>query len=311
MSVFLVTGGAGFIGSNIVRELLKRGETVRVLDNFSTGKRENIKDITDDIELIEGDIRSYHIFRTVIQGVDYVLHQAALPSVPRSVKDPITSNQVNVDGTLHILDMAKVAGVKRVIYASSSSIYGKSEELPKHEEMMPNPMSPYAASKMAGEHYCRIFSEIYGLETICLRYFNVFGPMQDPFSQYSAVIPKFITAIHEGKSPIIYGDGSQSRDFTFVTNVVNANLLACSADGVSGNVFNVACGQRYTLLDLVKAVNAILQKNVEPRFENKRKGDVMHSQADIGKAQSLLGYEPSWSFEDGLRKTADWLIKSS
>ncbi|MFC1508828.1 SDR family oxidoreductase [Candidatus Omnitrophota bacterium] len=311
MSVFLVTGGAGFIGSNIVRELLKRGETVRVLDNFSTGKRENIKDITDDIELIEGDIRSYHIFRTVIQGVDYVLHQAALPSVPRSVKDPITSNQVNVDGTLHILDMAKVAGVKRVIYASSSSVYGKSEELPKREDMMPNPMSPYAATKMAGEHYCRIFSEIYGLETVCLRYFNVFGPMQDPFSQYSAVIPKFITAIHEGKSPIIYGDGSQSRDFTFVTNVVNANLLACFADGVSGNVFNVACGQRYTLLDLVEAVNAILQKDVKPRFEERRRGDVMHSQADIGKAQSLLGYEPSWSFEDGLRITADWLTQSS
>lgn len=306
MSVFLVTGGAGFIGSNIVGELLEQGETVRVLDNFSTGRRENVSPFMDQIELIEGDIRSYHTVREAVQGVDFVLHQAALPSVPRSVEDPITTNEVNVGGTLHILDAAKDARVKRVVYASSSSIYGNSEVLPKREDMAPHPMSPYAVSKLAGENYCRIFFDIYGLETACLRYFNVFGPRQDPASQYSAVIPKFIAAIRKGASPTIYGDGTQSRDFTFVENVVQANLQACLAEGVSGQVFNVACGERFSLLELVDILNRILEVEVTPQFDAERKGDVKHSLADISKARSLLGYEPSFAFEKGLEKTVAW-----
>jgi len=217
---FLVTGGAGFIGSNIVEELLKRGYKVRVLDNFSTGKRENLKQFNKDIELIEGDIRSYHIVQQAVKGIDVILHQAALPSVPRSIKDPITSNEVNVVGTLNILEAAKDAGVKRVVYASSSSVYGDNPELPKHEKMMPNPLSPYAVSKLAGEKYCNVYSRLYGIETVGLRYFNVFGPKQDPNSQYSAVIPLFIKAIMNDKQPIIFGDGTQSRDFTHVANVV-------------------------------------------------------------------------------------------
>lgn len=217
---FLVTGGAGFIGSNIVEELLKRGYTVRVLDNFSTGKRENLKQFNKDIELIEGDIRSYHIVQQAVKGIDVILHQAALPSVPRSIKDPITSNEVNVVGTLNILEAAKDAGVKRVVYASSSSVYGDNPELPKHEKMMPNPLSPYAVSKLAGEKYCNVYSRLYGIETVALRYFNVFGPKQDPNSQYSAVIPLFIKAIMNDKQPTIFGDGTQSRDFTYVANVV-------------------------------------------------------------------------------------------
>ena len=217
---FLVTGGAGFIGSNIVEVLLKRGYTVRVLDNFSTGKRENLKQFNKDIELIEGDIRSYHIVQQAVKGIDVILHQAALPSVPRSIKDPITSNEVNVVGTLNILEAAKDAGVKRVVYASSSSVYGDNPELPKHEKMMPNPLSPYAVSKLAGEKYCNVYSRLYGIETVGLRYFNVFGPKQDPNSQYSAVIPLFIKAIMNDKQPIIFGDGTQSRDFTHVANVV-------------------------------------------------------------------------------------------
>jgi len=217
---FLVTGGAGFIGSNIVEELLNRGCTVRVLDNFSTGKRENLKQFNKDIELIEGDIRSYHIVQQAVKGIDVILHQAALPSVPRSIKDPITSNEVNVVGTLNILEAAKENGVKRVVYASSSSVYGDNPELPKHEGMMPNPLSPYAVSKLAGEKYCNIYSRLYGIETVTLRYFNVFGPKQDPNSQYSAVIPLFIKAIMNDKQPIIFGDGTQSRDFTHVANVV-------------------------------------------------------------------------------------------
>ena len=300
--VYLVTGGAGFIGSNIVEELLKRGEKVRVLDNFSTGKRENILPFLDRIELIEGDIRSYHIVREAVDGVDFVLHQAALPSVPRSIKDPITTNEVNVGGTLNILNAALDAGVKRVVYASSSSIYGNSEVLPKREDMTPNPMSPYAVSKLAGEKYCQVFSEIYGLETVCLRYFNVFGPRQDSNSQYSAVIPKFIAAMKKGERPTIYGDGKQSRDFTYVANVVEANLLACQVNSALGEVFNIACGKRYSLLGLVSKLNEIFGNNIEPIFTEPRKGDVRHSLASIVKAKKLIGYNPSVGFEQGLRK---------
>ena len=300
--VYLVTGGAGFIGSNIVEELLKRGEKVRVLDNFSTGKRENILPFLDRIELIEGDIRSYHIVREAVDGVDFVLHQAALPSVPRSIKDPITTNEVNVGGTLNILNAALDAGVKRVVYASSSSIYGNSEVLPKREDMTPNPMSPYAVSKLAGEKYCQVFSQIYRLETVCLRYFNVFGPRQDPNSQYSAVIPKFIAAMKKGERPTIYGDGKQSRDFTYVANVVEANLLACQVNSALGEVFNIACGKRYSLLGLVSKLNEIFGNNIEPIFTEPRKGDVRHSLASIVKAKKLIGYNPSVGFEQGLRK---------
>jgi len=301
LAKYLVTGGAGFIGSNIVEELVKRNESVRVLDNLSTGRRENIEPFMDGIEFIEGDLRDLDSVRKAVNGVDYVLHQGALPSVPRSIDNPLTTNEVNVNGTLNVLTSARDAGVKRVVYASSSSIYGNSEVLPKREDMPPNPLSPYAISKLAGENYCRIFYRIYGLETVCLRYFNVFGPRQDPTSQYSAVIPKFISAMLNGERPKIYGDGKQSRDFTYVANVVQANLLACQADGVAGEFFNVACGERYTVLDLVAELNEILGKDVEPVFTEPRKGDVRHSQADISKAQRLLEYGGLVGFKSGLR----------
>ncbi|MBL7073620.1 SDR family oxidoreductase [candidate division KSB1 bacterium] len=319
MAKFLVTGGAGFIGSNIFEELLKRGEKVRVLDNFSTGKRENISDILrvlsndsitqlpNNLEIIEGDIRSYHIVREAVEGVDFILHQAALPSVPRSIKDPITTNEVNVKGTLNILYAAKDAGVKRVIYASSSSIYGDSEVLPKKEDMTPNPLSPYAVSKLAGEKYCQVFYQIYGLETICLRYFNVFGPRQDPTSQYSAVIPKFITMMKKGERPIIYGDGKQSRDFTYVANVVEANILACTGNNMTGEVLNIACSERFTLLDLVRQLNHILGKNFEPVFEPPRPGDVKHSMADISKAIKGINYFVKTDFATGIKITTEFL----
>ena len=305
MSLYLITGGAGFIGSNIVERLLKEGEGVRVLDNFSTAKRENILPFLDRIELIEGDIRSFHIVRESIEGVDFVLHQAALPSVPRSLKDPITTNEVNVVGTLNALFAAKEAGVKRLVLASSSSIYGNNDVLPKREDMPPNPLSPYAVSTLASEKYCQVFSRNYGLQTVCLRYFNVFGPRQDPDSQYSAAIPKFIAAIKQGKTPTIYGDGTQSRDFTYVANVVEANLLACKADDAVGEVFNIACGERQSLIDLVNNLNRILGKDVKPVFAEPRKGDVKHSLADIQKAKRMLGYRVIVDFLSGLELTID------
>lgn len=300
---YLVTGGAGFIGSNIVKELLKIGEQVRVLDNFSTGKRENIFEFkaNSEFQLIEGDLRSFHIVRAAVKGVDFILHQGALPSVPRSINDPITSNDVNILGTLNILEAAKEFGVKRVIYASSSSVYGNSKSLPKVEDMPVAPLSPYALSKYTAERYCQIYYKIYGLETVCLRYFNVFGPNQDPASQYSAVIPKFIKFIREGKQPVIYGDGLQSRDFTFVCNNVEANMLACYADKVVGEVFNIACGERFTLLDLVESINSILGSNIQPLFEKERTGEVKHSLASIEKAKNILGFKVNTKFKEGLR----------
>jgi len=308
--IYLVTGGAGFIGSNIVRELLAQGEVVRVLDNFATGKRENILPMlkNKNLSLIEGDLRSFHIVRAAVKGVDYILHQGALPSVPRSINDPITSNDVNILGTLNILEAAKEFGVKRVVLASSSSIYGNSETLPKEEKMPVNPMSPYALTKYAQERYCQIFSDLYGLETVSLRYFNVFGPNQDPTSQYSAVIPKFIKLIKEGKSPIIYGDGTQSRDFTFVENNVHANILACTATEAVGQVINIACGARYTLIELVEKINSILGKKVEPIFDEKRAGDVKHSLASIEKAKRVLDYQVKVDFEEGLKRTIDFFM---
>lgn len=301
---YLVTGGAGFIGSNIVKKLLENGEKVRVLDNFATGKRENLFPFRDNknFKLYEGDLRSFHIVRNAVKGVDYILHQGALPSVPRSINDPITTNDINILGTLNILEAAKEFGVKRVVYASSSSVYGNSEKLPKIEDMPVAPLSPYAISKYTAERYCQVYYKIYGLETICLRYFNIFGLGQDPTSQYSAVIPKFVKLMKEDKQPVIYGDGTRSRDFTYVDNVVEANLLACTAKNVAGEVFNIACGKRYTVLQLAEIINKILGKNIDPVFEKERVGDVKHSQAKIEKAKKMLGFKVVCGFEKGLRK---------
>ena len=308
MPRFLVTGGAGFIGCNIVRRLLEEGHEVGVLDNFSTGSRENLKGL--DIELIEGDLTSYHMVQRAVKGVDYILHQGALPSVPRSVNDPIASVNVNVMGTLNVLTAAMEEGVKRVVYASSSSIYGDSPELPKHEEMLPAPKSPYAASKLAGEHLCQVFYRTYGLETIMLRYFNVFGPHQNPHSQYAAVIPRFITAALTDQPATIFGDGKQSRDFTFVDNVVKANLAALEAPKEAlGKAFNIACGENYSLLQLLDLLEDILGKKIERIFQNPQPGDVRHSLADISRAQKLLGYRPEIDFREGLERTVEWFSR--
>lgn len=300
---FLVTGGAGFIGSNIVKELLHRGHFVRVLDNFSTGKRENVNEFRNkkSFELIEGDLRSFHIVRNAIKDIDYVLHQGALPSVPRSVNDPITTNDVNILGTLNILEAAKEMDVKRVVYASSSSVYGNNENLPKREDQAVAPLSPYAISKYTGERYCQVYHQIYGLETVCLRYFNVFGPNQDPNSEYSAVIPKFIRIMKKGKAPLIYGDGTQSRDFTYVSNNVVANILACEIGEAAGKVYNIACGESYTLLQLVSYINELLGSDIEPLFTDPRPGDVKHSRADISLARAELGFQVQIPFREGLQ----------
>ncbi len=307
---FLVTGGAGFIGSNIVEELLRRGETVRVLDNFSTGKRENLVPFWERIELVEGDLRDLPTVRRAVEGVDYVLHQAALPSVPRSVDDPLENDAVNVTGTLNLLIAARDARVKRVVFASSCSVYGDDPTLPKRENMLPQPKSPYAVSKLAGEYYCRTFGEVYGLETVALRYFNVFGPRQDPASDYAAVIPLFITRLLRGQAPTVHGDGLQSRDFVHVANVVQANLLAAAAPGIAGRVFNIACGERYTLLDLIGILNEILGTRITPIHDGPRPGDVRHSQADITAAREALGYRVVVDFAEGLRRTVEWCRES-
>ncbi len=304
---YLVTGGAGFIGSNLVAELLRRGHQVRVLDNFSTGSRQNLSEFRDKIELVEGDLRSYHIVREAVDGMEYIFHEGALPSVPRSIADPVTSNEVNVGGTLNILHAALDAGVKRVVFASSSSIYGDSPQLPKQENMTPNPLSPYAVSKLAGEKYCGVFANIYGLHTVCLRYFNVFGPRQNPDSQYSAVIPKFIKAMSNNSAPTIYGDGEQSRDFTFVENVVNANILATEVDCQPGVVMNCAAHERISLNELVEKLNGILGTQIKAEYTNPRPGDVKHSFADINLIHETLGYSPKVDFETGLRRTMEWM----
>ncbi len=313
MSTYLVTGGAGFIGSNLVDELLRRGECVHVLDNFSTGKRDNLKTAQENfpsaLHVFEGDLRDSAMIRKAMQGVDYVLHQAALPSVPRSVADPLTSHEVNSTGTLNILLAAREANAKRVVYASSSSVYGNNPVLPKHEEMPTNPLSPYAVSKLAGENYCRAFYQVYGLPTVALRYFNVFGPRQDPTSQYAAVIPKFVKGMLQGKSPVIHGDGLQSRDFTYVANVVEANLRACQSEAVGGQVCNAALGGRVTLLELVAMLNKILGTDIKPEFDAVRAGDVKHSQADGSKLHELTGFVQVVSFEEGLRRTVEWYIE--
>ena len=307
---YLVSGGAGFIGSNIVEELLKRGNKVRIIDNLSTGRIQNIKVFLShpDLEFIEGDLRDVKVVNKAVEGADYILHQGALPSVPRSIQDPVTSNEVNINGTLNLLEAARKYKVKRVVIASSSSVYGNTPVLPKHEGMPVMPLSPYALTKYAQERYAQIYYQIYGLETVCLRYFNVFGPNQDPNSHYSAVIPLFIKAILNDQSPVIYGDGTQSRDFTYVANNVEANLSACTQEGVAGEVFNIACGERYSLLDLVGMINTILGKNIAPKFEAARKGDVLHSMADIKKIEKLMDFKPIVDFKKGLEQTIQHFI---
>jgi UDP-glucose 4-epimerase len=305
LATYLVTGGAGFIGSHLVEELLRRGERVRILDNFSTGRRENLPP-GDACDLVEGDVADPAIAVRAVAGCDFVLHQGAIPSVPRSIKEPLATHRANIDGTVNILVAARDAGVKRVVFAGSSSVYGNSAVLPKREDMRPSPLTPYALQKLVGEQYCQMFTQLYGLETVVTRYFNVFGPRQQPGSPYSGVISLFIEALATNSAPTVYGDGRQTRDFTYVGDVVNGVLRACTAPKASGEVINVAAGGRVSLLELIRALQHILGTNVEPVFKPSREGDVHDSQADIFKARQLLSFEPSTLFEDGLRKTVDW-----
>jgi nucleoside-diphosphate-sugar epimerase len=302
-SLVLVTGGAGFIGSHLVRRLLRDGYRVRVLDNYATGKRGNLEEVRAAVEMIEGSIADEETARRAVDGVAGVFHEAAIPSVPRSVSDPLGSNHDNVTGTLTLLIAARDAGVRRFVYAASSSAYGDTPTLPKVETMRPDPLSPYAVAKLAGEGYCRAFHRVYGLETVALRYFNIFGPRQDPLSLYAAVIPRFITALLEDREITIYGDGEQSRDFTYVDNAVEANLKALTAPGTAGEMCNVACGESFTLNQLVAALSEIMRVTPRVRYVERQPGDVLHSLADIGKARSLLGYEPQVSFHQGLERT--------
>jgi nucleoside-diphosphate-sugar epimerase len=311
MALYLITGIGGFIGSSLAHALVARGEQVRGVDNFSTGKQKNITEILDRIEFREADICNLDAMHTACSGVDFVLHQAAIPSVPKSVLDPLGSNRANSDGTLNVLVAARDAKVKRVVYAASSSAYGDTPTLPKHEAMRPDPISPYAVAKLAGEHYMISFYRCYQLETVALRYFNVFGPRQDPSSPYSGVLAKFITLMLRGEQPTIFGDGEQSRDFTYIDNVVEANLLACHAPAprAAGKVFNIATGRRITLNETFRALQALTSYSGEPIFGPERGGDIKHSLADISRAESDLGYKPKVDFEEGLRRTVDWYRK--
>jgi len=315
--VYLVTGGGGFIGSNLAEALAARGETVRVLDNFSAGKRENLRfPGSDKVEVIEGDIRDFDTCRAALKGVAVVFHEAALGSVPRSIEDPLIANDINVVGTLNLLLAAREAHTRRFVFASSSSVYGdkagnEGEEFTaKSEEMKREPISPYGVSKLAAEEYCRAFSPLYGMETVSLRYFNVFGPRQSHRSEYAAVIPRFVEALLGGRQPIVYGDGGQSRDFTFVKDVVNANLLAATVPGIGGEVLNIACNRRYSLLDLLAELKSITGSPIEPVFERARQGDIRHSMANISRARKRMGFGPSWTFRQGLEITVDWYKKN-
>ena len=309
MAHYLVTGGCGFIGSHLVEALVQKGERVRVFDNCSTGKVKNIAHLEDQIEFVDGDLRELETVHQAVAGVDYVFHQGARPSVARSVADPILSNNVNINGTLNLLVAARDGGVKRVVYAASSSAYGNTPTLPRSETLSPQPASPYAITKYVGECYCRVFTQVFGLETVALRYFNIFGPRQNPTSQYSAVIPKFVHAYLRGNSPTIEGDGEQSRDFTYIANAIHANLLACHAEGVAGEVFNIGCGQQTSISRLATLIGEMMETDAKPVYTSSRPGDVRHSRADIGKAQQLLGYEPKVGLKAGLRRTIDWFLQ--
>jgi UDP-glucose 4-epimerase len=304
----LVTGGAGFIGSNLVRALLEAGHEVRVIDNFSTGNRANLMDVGKDIELVEGELRSYERAHNAVRGVELVFHQGALPSVPRSVHDPLTTTAVNVEGTLNVLLAARDEEVRRVVFASSSSVYGNSGELPRSETSAPDPIAPYAVAKLAAERFCVSFSRVYQIETVALRYFNVFGPRQDPRSQYAAVVPRFIQEIWAGRPVPIYGDGMQSRDFTFVANVVEANLLAATAEGVNGRILNIATGSPISVNELADTIGGVLGREVEKTYLPPRPGEVRDSWANLRDARELLGYETRVGLEEGLRRTADFLL---
>jgi nucleoside-diphosphate-sugar epimerase len=308
MSLYLVTGIGGFIGSSLARALLAQGDQVRGIDNFATGKRENIAEILDRIDFREADLLDLDAMHKACAGVDFILHQAAIPSVPKSVRDPLGSNRANVDGTLNLLVAARDAKVRRVVYAASSSAYGDTPTLPKQEAMKPDPISPYAVAKLASEQYMISFYRCYGLETVALRYFNVFGPRQDPSSPYSGVLAKFITLMLRGEQPAIFGDGEQSRDFTYIDNAVHANLLACKADAAkaAGQVFNIATGRRTTLNETCKLLQGLTGYSGEPKYGPPREGDIKHSLADISKAEAALGYKPKVDFEEGLRRTVEW-----
>ncbi len=310
-STVLVTGGAGFIGSNLADELIRQGANVRIVDNFATGFRENLDEITGDFEFVEADVADKDAMTKAVAGVEIVFHQAALPSVPRSVENPLETHEACVNGTFNLLSAAKEAGVKRVVYAASSSAYGDQQTLPKTETMAPEPLSPYAAAKLTGEYYCRVFSQVYGLDTYSLRYFNVFGPRQNPSSQYSGVISRFIDAYMKGESPVIYGDGLQSRDFTYIDNVVDANIRAAQATSGSGQVMNVANGERISLLDLAEVMKKVTGRDdLAIDFQPERKGDVKHSQADNSRAKEWLGYQRLVDLEEGISRTIDWWKKS-
>jgi nucleoside-diphosphate-sugar epimerase len=306
---YLVTGGAGFIGSHIVRRLVGQGELVQVVDNLSTGQPIRLKDVRHSIEFVEGDLADERVSDEVVKGVDFVLHQAAVPSVQRSVRDPIGTNRSNVTATLNILESCRKAGVRRFVYAASSSAYGDTEVLPKTEEMNPNPLSPYALQKLVGERYCKLYYDLYGLETVSLRYFNVFGPDQDPHSEYSAVIPKFIAKLLAKESLTIYGDGEQSRDFTYVENVVEANLLALRATEAPGSVCNIGCGERISLNQLIRLLEEIVGAKANVNYTASKAGDVRHSLADVTQARRLLGYEPKVMVKGGLRRTVQAFMK--
>jgi nucleoside-diphosphate-sugar epimerase len=306
----LVTGGAGFIGSHIAEALVKRGHRVRVLDDFFSGRRENLAAVKADVEILRGDCAELRSAQRAVKGIEVVYHEGAIPSVPRSVADPLRSRRANGTATLTMLLAARDAGVRRFVYASSSSVYGDTPTLPKRETMTPNPLSPYAAEKLSGEHYLRIFHRLFGLETLSLRYFNIFGPRQDPTSQYSGVISRFATALIGGEQPVIFGDGLQSRDFTYVANVVDANLRALTARHLEGDAVNIATGHRVTLRALLARMAAILGRSPKARHEPGRAGDVRHSLADVSKARRLLGYRPRWELDEGLEKTLDWYVRS-
>lgn len=306
MSVYLVTGGAGFIGSHLVERLVEQGRRLRVVDNFLTGKRENIAPFLDRVEFIEGDLRDPEMCRRACTGVSTVFHVAAMPSVPKSVADPVASHDHNVNATFYLLVAARDAGVQRFIYSASSSAYGDTPVLPKAEHMSPDPLSPYAVNKLAGEQYCRAFACVYGLKTVSLRYFNVFGPRQDPMSQYAAAIPAFVTRIMAGVPPIVYGDGEQTRDFTYIDNVVDANIRAMEAPSPLSGIFNVACGASTSVLEILRMLGEIMNVTVQPSFEPPRPGEIPWSQASIARAHDAFGYTPAVGVRDGLSRTIEW-----